>query len=90
MKVQAIGNKIIAKPVEMKKHTSTSGITIPDSANSKLPIGKVISIGSEVKNVKVGDTVLFAKWEGTEIKIENELHFVFEDKPEHIKAIVEL
>lgn len=86
MKYQAILNKVFIKPDQTpdklgKIYIPTQSKKIPES-------GIVTSIGELVKSVKVGQKVLFAKWEVVEVKIDNELHLVLEDKPEHLKAIL--
>lgn len=88
MKVQAILNKVIAKPID-KEDKTKGGIYVPSTAKEQLPIGVVVSVGEQVTSVKVGQKILFAKYQGIEIKIGEVTHFVFEDKPEHLKAIIE-
>jgi chaperonin GroES len=60
---------------------SAGGIIIPDSAKEKPMEGEVIAVGSGTRNdkgdvvaldVKAGDTVLFGKWSGTEVKIDGQ------------------
>ncbi|AZL15121.1 co-chaperone GroES [Rickettsiales endosymbiont of Stachyamoeba lipophora] len=62
-----------------EESTTAGGIIIPDTAKEKPSKGKVIAVGQGVRDengklisldVKVGDTVLFAKWAGTEIKLD--------------------
>ncbi|MBN9543734.1 MAG: co-chaperone GroES [Alphaproteobacteria bacterium] len=62
-----------------EEEKTAGGIIIPDSAKEKPMQGKVIAVGNGNKDdkgavipmdVKVGDTVLFAKWSGTEVKID--------------------
>ena len=49
---------------------TTGGLYIPEAAKEKPQKGKVEAIGSEVKDVKVGDTVLFDKYSGSKINID--------------------
>ena len=76
MKYRPLSNKILIKPNPGEETTKT-GIVLPDSAKEKSQEGKVISIGPGAKDkkgkiipmeVKVGDTVLYSKYSGTEVK----------------------
>jgi len=83
MKVQPLYDRILLKRVEMKEQKK-GGIIIPDSAKEKPMEGKVIAVGSGriekgervPLEVKVGDTVLFGKYAGTEIKIDDTEHVI--------------
>ena len=48
--------------------------------------GKIVSIGSEVKSVKVGDVVLYKKWEAYEIEWEGKKYLLFDDGKDNILA----
>ncbi len=78
--LKPLGSRIIVKPQEQEEITA-GGIVLPDSAKEKPQKGEVIAIGAGDRNdkgdlipmeVKVGDTVLFAKYAGTEIKLDGE------------------
>lgn len=73
-----LGDRVLVERVESESKTA-GGIIIPDTAKEKPMEGKVIAVGGGLRDdkgnikpidVKVGDVVLFAKWGGTEIKIE--------------------
>jgi len=94
MKIQPLHDRVIVKRVE-EEETTKGGIIIPDSAKEKPMEGIVVAVGSgkseegEKKiplEVKKGDRVLFSKYAGTEIKIDNEDHLIM--KEEDIIAIV--
>jgi len=72
--VKPLGDRVLVEPQEAEVKTS-SGIIIPDSAQEKPQQGKVVAVGSGTKDVemevKVGDTVLYGKYSGTEIKVED-------------------
>ena len=94
MKIQPLHDRVIVKRVE-EEETTKGGIIIPDSAKEKPMEGIVVAVGSgkseegEKKiplEVKKGDRVLFSKYAGTEIKIDNEEHLIM--KEEDIIAIV--
>ncbi|NMM45982.1 co-chaperone GroES [Rhodospirillaceae bacterium KN72] len=80
MKFRPLHDRVLVKRVESETKTA-SGIIIPDTAQEKPMQGKVISVGSgtvkedgsvKALDVKKGDTVLFGKWSGTEVKIDGE------------------
>jgi chaperonin GroES len=79
-KLEPLADRLVVKPTEREEVTK-SGIVLPDTAKEKPQEGKVIAVGpgrlsDEGKriamDVKVGDTVLYAKYGGTEIKIDDE------------------
>lgn len=77
--------------VKMKKQEqkTESGIVLPETANEDRPqIGEVKAVGeSEKIKVKVGDDVIFAKYSGTEVKIDKQEYLIL--KSEDILAVVE-
>jgi chaperonin GroES len=95
MKIKPLQDRIIVKRLEEEEITK-GGIIIPDSAKEKPIEGKVVAIGTgKVKEdgtklpleVKVGDRVLFAKYAGTEVKIEGEEHLMM--KEDDVLAVIE-
>jgi chaperonin GroES len=76
MEVKPIGNRILVKLVEQHER-SQGGIYIPDTAKDKPQTGEVVAVGDgeEVK-VSVGQRVLFAKFAGTEVKIDGQEHLL--------------
>ena len=87
-KLKPLGDKIIVEVLAAEEKTK-SGIILPDSAKEKPQQGKVIAVGGGRRDekgnkialeVKKGDTILFGKYAGTEIKIEeNEYLIIRED-----------
>ena len=78
--MQPLADRVVVKPNE-KEEMTKSGIYIPDTVKERPQEGKVIAVGpgrlSEdgkriAMDIKVGDTVIYAKYGGTEIKIEDE------------------
>lgn len=79
-KIQPVGDRIVVKPAG-KEEVTRSGIVIPDTAKEKPQEGEVLAVGSgklldngdrAPMEVKVGDKVLFAKYGGTEFKMDGE------------------
>ena len=95
MKVRPLHDRIIVKRLEEEEKTK-GGIIIPDTAKEKPIEGKVIAVGDGRINengtkipldVKKGDRILFAKYGGTEIKIDGEEHLMM--KEDDVLAIIE-
>jgi chaperonin GroES len=79
-KFRPLHDRVVVRRVESEAKTA-GGIIIPDSAKEKPSEGIVVSVGSGVRDeagklvaldVQAGDTVLFGKWSGTEVKIGGE------------------
>ena len=79
MALKTVLNKIIVEPVEAETKTA-SGIIIPDSAKEKPQKGIVEATGKgkhdEPMEIKVGDSVLFGKYSGTEVHIDDKKYLV--------------
>ena len=79
MTLKTVLNKVIVEPVEAEEKTA-SGIIIPDSAKEKPQKGIIIATGKgksdEPMEVKTVDTVLFGKYSGTEIHIDDKKYLV--------------
>lgn len=95
MKVKPLHDRIIVKRLEEEDKTK-GGIIIPDSAKEKPFEGKVIAVGDgRVKEdgkkipmeVKKGDRILFAKYGGSDIKIDGEDHIIM--KEDDVLAVIE-
>ena len=80
VKLQPMGDRLVVKPIQSEEKTK-SGIYIPDTAKEKPQEGKVIAVGpgrmtDEGKrippDVEVGDIVIYTKYGGSEIKIDDE------------------
>ena len=79
MSLKPLGNRVVVEPLESEEVTA-GGIVLPETAKEKPQKGTVLSIGPGERDdegkripldVKEGDTVLFAKYAGTEIKVES-------------------
>lgn len=95
LKLKPLGSRLVVEPIEQEDITA-SGIVLPETAKEKPQKGKVLSIGPGDRDdagkripmdVKVGDTVLFAKYSGTEIKMDQKKMLIL--KESDILAIVE-
>jgi chaperonin GroES len=95
MTLKPIGDKIIVEVVE-EPEKSVGGILLPDTAKEKSQRGKVLAVGSGrildngqkvAPEVKVGDTVVYAKYGGTEFKLDGKELMILSERDIH--AIVE-
>jgi len=95
MKIRPLQDRVIVKRLEEEEKTK-GGIIIPDTAKEKPQEGKVTAVGKGKitedgkvipLDVKVGDRILFAKYGGTEVKIEGEEHLIMRE--EDILGIIE-
>ena len=80
VKLQPLADRVVVRPIEREEQTKT-GIYLPDTAKEKPQEGEVIAVGPGRKSedgnviamdVKVGDIVIYAKYGGTEIKVDDE------------------
>jgi chaperonin GroES len=78
-KLQPLGDRVLVKPIEKEEKTK-SGIYLPDTAKEKPQEGEVIAVGPGKyddtgkripMDLKVGDKVIYAKYGGTEIKVDD-------------------
>ncbi len=95
MKIRPLQDRIIVKRLDEEEKTK-GGIIIPDSAKEKPMEGKVIAVGNGKKtddgkvikmDVKAGDKVLFSKYAGTEVKIDDVEHLIMRE--DDILGIIE-
>ncbi|EAK1189100.1 co-chaperone GroES [Campylobacter upsaliensis] len=68
MNFQPLGKRVLVKRVEETK-TTASGIIIPDNAKEKPLMGEVVAVSKEVSDIASGDKIVFTKYGGTEVKL---------------------
>ncbi|MHB1417947.1 MAG: co-chaperone GroES [Chloroflexota bacterium] len=85
--VRPLGDRVLVKP-KAREETTKSGIVLPDTAREKPMEGSVVAIGTGrllesgdrvPMEVKVGDTVLYSKYAGTEVKLDGEDHLILRE-----------
>ena len=95
MSLKPLGNRVVVEPIEEEEITA-GGIVLPETAKEKPQKGNVMSVGPGERDddgdripldVKEGDTVLFAKYAGTEIKIEGKKLLIMRESD--LLAIIE-
>lgn len=95
LNLRPLGDRLIVEPMEAEEVTA-SGIVLPETAKEKPQRGIVLAVGAGRRDedgelipmdVKQGDTVLYAKYAGTEVKIDNKKYLIL--KETDVLAIVE-
>jgi chaperonin GroES len=95
LKMKPLGNRVVIEPLESEEITA-GGIVLPETAKEKPQKGKVLSVGPGERDedgdyikmdVKEGDTVLFAKYAGTEIKMDGKKLLILRESD--LLAIIE-
>ncbi len=95
MNLKPLGDRMIVSPTEQEQMTA-SGIVLPETAKEKPMQGEVLAVGPGARkddgsrvqmDVSKGDTVLYAKYAGTEVKIDDNKYLIL--KETDILAIVE-
>jgi chaperonin GroES len=89
LNIKPLADRVLVEPIEAETKTA-SGIIIPDNAKEKPQKGKVMAVGKGTKEnpmtVKAGDSVLYGKYSGTELKLEGKDYLIMSEKD--ILAIV--
>ncbi len=87
MKIRPLNDRILVQRIEQEAMTA-GGIIIPDSAKEKPAEGKIVAVGKGKLDdsgkrvemeVKVGDTVLFSKYGGTDIKLDGDDYLIMRE-----------
>ncbi|RMF00510.1 MAG: co-chaperone GroES [Chloroflexi bacterium] len=87
MNLKPLGDRLIVEPIEQEEVTA-SGIVLPETAKEKPMQGKVLATGPGARkedgtrihmDVAEGDTVLYAKYAGTEVKIDNKKYLIMKE-----------
>ena len=93
--LKPMGDRVVVKP-KSREETTKSGLVLPDTASERPQQGEVISVGPgrQLENgqrieldVKQGDTVLFAKYSGTEFKLEDDDLLILSERD--VLAVIE-
>lgn len=84
MTLQPLADRLVAKPLEAQDKTS-SGFYVPDSAKEKPQMGEVVAVGKEVKEIKVGDHVVYSQYKPDSVKIDGDELMIM--KEEDVLAI---
>ena len=89
LNIKPLADRVLVEPLEAETKTA-SGIIIPDTAKEKPQKGNVVAVGAGTKDnpitVKVGQTVLYGKYSGTELKLDGNDYLIMRESD--ILAIV--
>ncbi len=89
LKIQPLSDRVLVEPQAAETKTA-SGLYIPDSAKEKPQQGKVVAVGKGKKDhdmtVKIGDTVLYGKYSGSELKFDGKDYLIMRE--DDILAII--
>ena len=76
--VEPLGSRVLIRPLEQESKTA-SGLLLPETAKEKPQTGEVVAIGDDEDiTLKAGDRVLFAKYSGTEFKLDGVEYILFD------------
>ena len=82
LKIKPLADRVLVEPAQAES-TTASGIIIPDTAQEKPQKGTITAVGSgkkdEAMTVKVGDTILYGKYSGTELKFEGKEYLIMRE-----------
>ena len=82
MNIKPLADRVLVEPSEAETKTA-SGIIIPDTAKEKPQKGNIVAIGPGTKEnpvtVKVGDSVLYGKYSGTELKLDGKNYLIMRE-----------
>ena len=88
MKIRPLHDRVLVKRIDPEETTSAGGIIIPDTAKEKPQEGEVVAVGPgkmledgnvQPMNVKAGDRILFGKYSGTDVKIDEEDYLIMRE-----------
>lgn len=89
LKIQPLSDRVVVEPQAAETKTA-SGLFIPDSAKEKPQQGKIVAVGNGKKDhdmtVKKGDTILYGKYAGTELKLDGKDYLIMRE--DDILAII--
>jgi chaperonin GroES len=86
--IRPLGDRVVIQPAT-KEEVSAAGVILPDTAKEKPQKGEIIAVGPgrtldngtvQAPSVEVGQTVLYAKYAGTEVKIDGEEYLILSEK----------
>ncbi len=88
LKIRPLHDRVLVKRIEQESKKSPGGIIIPDTAKEKPQEGEVVAVGPgkvlengkvQPMNVKVGNRILFGKYSGTDVKIDEEEYLIMRE-----------
>ena len=77
--IQPLADYVVAKAEEAQTKTA-SGLYLPDNAQEKPKVAKVLAVGKEVKGVKAGDRIIYKSYSTTEVKLDSEEYILVKEE----------
>jgi len=78
LKIQPLGSRVLIRPLEQEARTA-SGLLLPETAKEKPQMGLVVAVGDDEEiKVKVNDKVIFARYSGTEFKMDGQEYLLMD------------
>ncbi len=79
VKIQPLADYVVAQAEEAETKTA-SGLYLPEKAAEKPKVAKVLAVGKEVKQIKVGDRILYKSYSTTDVKVESEEYILVKEE----------
>ena len=79
MKIKPLDERVLVEQVKEEEESKVGSIIIPDTAKEKPRMAKVVAVGTDEelqKLIKVGETILYSKYSGDEIKVEDKEYLI--------------
>ena len=79
MQIKPFEDRVLVEPEEAEESKSKGGIILPDTAKEKPRKGKVVEVGTDeelAEKIKVGDTIIYAKFSGDEVELEDKKYLI--------------
>lgn len=78
MSVKPLGERVLLEMPVAKEEKTQGGLYVPETAKEKPLEAVVVAVGSKVEHVKVGDKVIYSKFAGTEVKVDDKEYLIVE------------
>lgn len=78
MSVKPLGERVLLEVPEVKEEKTQCGLFVPDTAKEKPLEATVVAVGAKVEEVKAGDKVIYSKFAGTEVKVDDKKYLIME------------
>lgn len=83
--IKPLADRVVAEPIEAEAKTA-SGLYLPGGAQEKPKVAKVVAVGPNVKDIKVGDNILYEDYSNTDVKVDGKSYIIV--KEEKVLAVV--
>ncbi|MEK7059773.1 MAG: co-chaperone GroES [Patescibacteria group bacterium] len=77
--LQPLGDYVVAVGEEAKSKTA-SGLYLPDNAQEKPKTAKVVAVGAQAKQIKIGDRIIYKSYSNTDVKVEGQDYILIKEE----------